>query len=113
MAGTPLSFNSVCSMTGVINFLRSGQPPLPWLLQMRVLLAVMGRKIDWTVDLDEPVSSFPLWKPLKVRVNCLCCALSFAMGRVCALLCTVSPAPSCFALNFDLALFFLLCRGCP
>ena len=68
MAGTPLSFNSVCSMTGVINFLRSGQPPLPWLLQMRVLLAVMGRKIDWTVDLDEPVSSFPLWKPLKVRV---------------------------------------------
>eukprot|EP00891_Asterochloris_glomerata_P009272 jgi/Astpho2/9272/Aster-06848 len=33
--------------------------------EMRVLLAVMGRKIDWTVDLDEPVSSFPLWKPLK------------------------------------------------
>ena len=35
---------------------------------MKVLLAVMARKIDWTVDLDEPVTSFPLWKPLQVRV---------------------------------------------
>ena len=40
---------------------------MPWLLQMKVLLAMMARKVDWTVDLDEPVSGFPLWKPLKVR----------------------------------------------
>eukprot|EP00891_Asterochloris_glomerata_P007227 jgi/Astpho2/7227/Aster-01537 len=33
--------------------------------EMKVLLAVMARKIDWTVDLDEPVTSFPLWKPLQ------------------------------------------------
>ena len=56
-------------MAGAIKSTRSGLSTFcPWLLQMRVLLAVMARKIEWTVDLDEPVSAFPLWKPLQVNI---------------------------------------------
>ena len=44
---------------------------------MKVLLAVIARKVDWTVDLDEPVSSFPLWKPLQVRAQ-LCVVVGFS-----------------------------------